>query len=81
MCDLDRDEQGSLSILIGEMQAAEAKLVADYPDIYTRAWINHVGMLESLDELDSVSAKLREWVIAKRDRAEAAAAAAAAAAS
>ena len=46
MCDLSRAEQGSLTSLLGDLQAAEARLSATYPEIFTRAWVTakHTAM-------------------------------------
>jgi len=43
MCDLSRAEQGSLTSLLGDLQAAEARLSATYPEIFTRAWADHAS--------------------------------------
>ena len=50
MCGLSRAEQGSLTSLLGDLQAAEARLSATYPEIFTRAWADHETMLAALDE-------------------------------
>jgi hypothetical protein len=47
MCDLSRAEQGSLTSLLGDLQAAEARLSATYPEIFTRAWADHETMARS----------------------------------
>ena len=65
MCDLSREEQGSLTSLIGDLQAAEARLSATYPEIFTRAWADHEAMLTGLDDLAAATAHLRDWVTAK----------------
>jgi hypothetical protein len=65
MCDLSRDEQGTLSALLGDLQAAEARLAATYPEVFTRAWADHEAMLAGLDELTGAAGKVREWVTAK----------------
>jgi hypothetical protein len=65
MCDLSRAEQGSLTTLLGDLQAAEARLSATYPDIFTRAWADHEAMLAALDDLTAVAARVRTWVAAK----------------
>jgi hypothetical protein len=65
MCDLSRDEQGALVGLLGELQAAEARLAATYPEVLTRAWADHDAMLSGLDELTSAADRVREWVAAK----------------
>jgi hypothetical protein len=49
MCDLSRAEQGSLTTLLGDLQAAEARLSATYPDIFSRAWADHEAMLALAD--------------------------------
>jgi hypothetical protein len=65
MCELSRDEQGALAALLGDLQAAEARMTATYPEVFTRAWANHETMLASLDELTSAADRVREWVTAK----------------
>jgi hypothetical protein len=69
MCDLSREEQGTLVALLGDLQAAEARLAATYPDVFTRAWADHEAMLASLEELTSAAGKMREWVAAKHHAA------------
>ena len=65
MCDLSSDEQGTLATLLGELQAAEAKMAATYPEVFTRAWADHEAMLASLDELTTAADRVRVWVTAK----------------
>jgi len=65
MCDLSRDEQGALASLLGDLQAAQARLTATYPEVFTRAWADHEAMLAGLDELTSAAERVREWVTAK----------------
>ena len=65
MCDLSRAEQGSLTTLLGDLQAAEARLSATYPDIFSRAWADHEAMLAALDELTAAADRVRAWVTAK----------------
>ena len=65
MCDLSRDEQGALAALIGDLQAAQARLSATYPDIFARAWADHEAMLSGLDELTGAADRVRDWVAAK----------------
>jgi hypothetical protein len=65
MCDLSRDEQGALVALLGNLQAAEARMTATYPEVFTRAWADHEAMLASLDELTSAAGRVRDWVTAK----------------
>ena len=65
MCDLSRDEQGALATLLGNLQAAEARLATTYPEVFTRAWADHEAMLTGLDELTSAAQTLRDWVAAK----------------
>jgi hypothetical protein len=65
MCDLSRDEQGALAALLGNLQAAEARLAKTYPEVFTRAWADHEAMLTGLDELASAAGELRDWVTAK----------------
>jgi len=55
MCDLSRAEQGSLTSLLGDLQAAEARLSATYPEIFTRAWADHEAMLAALDDLTAAA--------------------------
>ncbi len=65
MCDLSREEQGTLAALLGGLQAAEARVAATYPEVFTRAWADHEAMLAGLDELTSAADKVRSWVAAK----------------
>jgi hypothetical protein len=65
MCDLSRDEQGALAALLGDLQAAEARMSATYPEVFSRAWADHETMLASLDDLTSAAGRVREWVMAK----------------
>ena len=65
MCDLSRDEQGALAALLGDLQAAEARLAGTYPEVFTRAWADHEAMLTYLDELTGAAGKVRDWVTAK----------------
>ena len=65
MCDLSRNEQGALAALLGDLQAAEARLAATYPDVFTRAWADHEAMLAGLDDLAGAAGRVREWVAAK----------------
>ncbi len=69
MCDLSRAEQGSLTTLLGELQAAQARLSATYPDIFTRAWADHEAMLAALDNLTAAADRVRTWVTAKHHAA------------
>ena len=69
MCDLSRAEQGSLTTLLGDLQAAEARLSATYPDIFSRAWADHEAMLAALDEFTAAADRVRSWVAAKRHAA------------
>jgi hypothetical protein len=69
MCDLSRAEQGSLTTLLGDLQAAEARLSATYPDIFTRAWADHEAMLAALDDLTAAAGRVRTWVAAKHHAA------------
>lgn len=72
MCDLSREEQGTLAGLLGGLQAAEARLAATYPDVFTRAWADHEAMLAGLDDLASAADEVRKWVAAKHHSASAA---------
>jgi hypothetical protein len=65
ICDLSRAEQGSLTSLLGDLQAAEARLSATYPEIFTRAWADHEAMLAALDDLTAAADRVRVWVTAK----------------
>jgi hypothetical protein len=65
MCDLSRDEQGSLTSLLGDLQAAQARLSATYPEIFSRAWADHEAMLAGLDDLVAAADRVRDWVAAK----------------
>ena len=69
MCDLSRAEQGSLTTLLGDLQAAQARLSATYPDIFSRAWADHEAMLAALDELTAAAERVRGWVTAKHHAA------------
>ena len=44
-------KQGSLTSLLGDLQAAEARLSGYVPQIFTRAWADHEAMLAALDDL------------------------------
>jgi hypothetical protein len=65
MCDLSTSEQGSLASLIGDLQAAQARLASTFPEVFTRAWADHEAMLAGLDELDAATGRVRDWVTAK----------------
>lgn len=65
MCDLSRDEQGALAGLLGDLQSAQARLAATYPEVFTSAWADHEAMLTGLDELSDAAGRVREWVAAK----------------
>ncbi len=65
MCDLSRAEQGSLTSLLGDLQAAQARLSATYPEIFSRAWADHEAMLAALDDLVGAADGVRAWVTAK----------------
>jgi hypothetical protein len=56
---------GSLTSLPGELQAAEARLSATYPEVFTRAWADHETMLAALDDLTATVGRVRAWVTAK----------------
>ena len=71
MCDLSRAEQGSLTTLLGDLQAAQACLSATYPDIFSRAWADHEAMLAALDDLTTAADRVRAWVTAKHHAARA----------
>jgi hypothetical protein len=68
MCDLSRAEQGSLTTLLGDLQAAEARLSAT-SDIFSRAWADHEAMLAALDDLTAAAERVRSWVTAKHHSA------------
>jgi hypothetical protein len=65
MCDLSQEEQGALAGLLGDLQSAQARLAATYPEVFTRAWADHEAMLAGLEELTSAADRMREWVAAK----------------
>jgi len=65
MCDLSREEQGSLAGLLADLQAAEVQLAATYPEVFSRAWADHEAMLAGLDELQAAATRVRDWVSAK----------------
>ncbi|HEX4059768.1 MAG TPA: hypothetical protein VHY58_02005 [Streptosporangiaceae bacterium] len=65
MCDLNRDEQGALAALLGDLQTAQARLSATYPEVFSRAWADHEAMLTGLDELTGAADRVRAWVAAK----------------
>jgi hypothetical protein len=65
MCDLTRAEQGSLTSLLGDLQAAEARLSATYPEIFSRARADHETMLSALADLTAAAGRVRAWVHAK----------------
>ncbi len=69
MCDLSREEQGSLTGLLGDLQAAQARLSATYPEIFSRAWADHEAMLTALDDLTAAAERVRAWVTAKHHAA------------
>ena len=55
--------------MLGDLQAAEARLSATYPDIFTRAWADHEAMLAALDDLTAAADRVRTWVTAKHHAA------------
>jgi hypothetical protein len=65
MCDLTTQEQGSLAGLIADLEAAQARLAATYPEVFSRAWADHEAMLAGLDDLSAAAGKVRDWVTAK----------------
>lgn len=65
MCDLSREEQGALAGLLADLQAAEARMAATYPEVFSRAWADHEAMLAGLDDLTGAADRVREWVAAK----------------
>jgi hypothetical protein len=65
MCDLSREEQGALAELLGNLQAAESKLAATFPDVFNRAWADHEAMLAGIEQLTTAAGQLQEWVTAK----------------
>lgn len=69
MCDRSRAEQGSLTTLLGDLQAAEARRPATYPDIFSRARADHEAMLAALDDLTTAADRVRAWVTAKHHAA------------
>jgi hypothetical protein len=69
MCDLSRADQGSLTSLLGDLQLAQARLSATYPEIFSRAWADHEAMLAALDDLVGAADRVRAWVTAKHHSA------------
>jgi hypothetical protein len=69
MCDLSPAEQGSLASLLADLQAAEARLAATYPEVFTWAWADHEAMLSGLDDLEDAATRVRDWVTAKHHAA------------
>ena len=69
MCYLSSAEQGSLTSLLGDLQAAQARLSATYPEIFTGAWADHEAMLAALDDLVDAADRVRAWVTAKHHSA------------
>ena len=69
MCDLSRDEQGALAALLGDLQEAQARLSATYPEVFSRAWADHEAMLTGLDDLTTAADRVRTWVTAKHHAA------------
>ena len=69
MCDLSRAEQGSLTSLLGDLQLAQARLSATYPEIFSRAWADHEAMLAALDDLVGAADRVRAGVTAKHHSA------------
>lgn len=69
MCDLSAQEQGSLAGLLGDLQAAQARLAATYPAVFTRAWADHEAMLAGLADLQEAATRLSDWVTAKHHAA------------
>jgi hypothetical protein len=65
MCDLSSREQGVLAALFGDLQTAQARLSATYPDVLARAWADHDAMLASLEDLTRAAERMREFVTAK----------------
>ena len=55
--------------MLGDLQAAQARLSATYPDIFSRAWADHEAMLAALDELTTAADRVRAWVTAKHHAA------------
>jgi hypothetical protein len=60
-----REEQGSLTSLLGDLQAAEGRLSATYPEIFSWAWADHETLLAALDDLTSAADRVRAWVTAR----------------
>lgn len=58
-----------MTTLLGDLQAAEARLSATYPDIFTRAWADHEAMLAALDDLTAAADRVRTWIAVKHHAA------------
>ena len=65
MCDLSRAEQGSLTSLLSDLQAARGSLSATYPEIFSRAWADLEAMLAALDDMADAADRVRAWITAK----------------
>jgi hypothetical protein len=48
-----------------QAEAAQARLAATYPEVFTRAWADHEAMLAGLDDLEAAAGRMRAWVTAK----------------
>ena len=55
--------------MLGDLQAAQSRLSATYPDIFSRAWAAHEAMLAALDDLTTAADRVRAWVTAKHHAA------------
>ncbi|MGH3159203.1 MAG: hypothetical protein ACRDNF_21880 [Streptosporangiaceae bacterium] len=66
---MSRDEQGALAALLGDLQEAQTRLSATYPEVFSRAWADHEAMLTGLDDLTAAAGRVRAWVTAKHHAA------------
>ena len=55
--------------MLGDLQLAQARLSATYPEIFSRAWADHEAMLAALDDLVGAADRVRAWVTAKHHSA------------
>ena len=55
--------------MLGDLQAAQARLSATYPEIFSRAWADHEAMLAALDDLVGAADRVRAGVTAKHHSA------------
>ena len=55
--------------MLGDLQLAQARLSATYPEIFSRAWADHEAMLAALDDLVGAADRVRAGVTAKHHSA------------